>query len=201
MMTLPATYHEVIGAEALAFARQWIARMREGDFLNLGCAPLHPDAGRRLLRRLIKHYALHDAASMLQIAEIAAYWDDADIALRELIQEFHNRHQPLPAYLVTYNDRIIAGYAPTRPRGRKKASNFLQDFCLVYLIVELTGKFGLSARRYQYGKRRRESACSIVATAAAEAGLHRGAEAAVQKLWDRFEPIVVRAGLAEIIRN
>jgi hypothetical protein len=200
-MTLPVTYHEVIEAEALGFARQWIAQMCEGDFLNLGCAPLHPDAGRRLLRRLIKHYALHDAPSMLQIVEIADQWDEADIALRELIQEFHNQYQPLPAYLVTYNDRIIAGYTPIRPRGRKKASHFLQDFVLAYLIVELHERFGLKPTRYRWGKKGRLSACSIIATAAAESGLHRGSEASIEKIWQRFEPIVVRAGLAEIIRN
>jgi hypothetical protein len=201
MTQLPATYVKAVEVEALAFARDWIARMREGDFIDLGCAPLSPEAGRRLLRRLIQHYALLDARSMLAITEIAEHWDDAHIAICDLILDFNNRHEPMPVFLENYNARIIAGHVSARPRGRKKATNFLQDFCLVYLIVELMGKFGLAARRYQYGKKRRESACSIVATAAAESGLHRGAEAAVQKLWDRFEPIVVRAGLAEIIRN
>jgi hypothetical protein len=33
-MTLPATM-----AEALAFAREWIARMRQGNFMGLGGTP------------------------------------------------------------------------------------------------------------------------------------------------------------------
>ena len=195
------TYEEANAAAALAFARQRIALFSDGDFANLGCAPLHPDAGRRLVRRLIQHYALLDAASMLEITEMARYWDEADIALRDLIHEFINRQQPLPAHLAAYNGRIVVGYVPTRPRGRKKASNLLQDFAFVYLIVELGEKFGLKPTRYQTGKKSHASACSIVAQAAAEAGLHRGAEGAIQKIWERFEAIVVRIGMAEIIRN
>jgi hypothetical protein len=198
---LPATYHELIEAQALAHARQRMARMLEGDFLELGCPPLHPDGGRRLVHRLIQQYALTDAPSMLAITQLAECWDEADQALRDLILEYTNRGAPLPAFLATFNARILKGYSPGHARARKKVTNFLQDFALVYLIVELRVLFGLNPTRYQAGKKRRASCCSIIAQAAAEAGLHRGAEGALQKLWERFEPIVTRIDMEQIIRN
>jgi len=71
-------------------------------------------------------------------------------------------------------------FRPARAAGRRPAT-FLRDFFLVYLIVELTEKFGLKPRRNQLGKKRRASACSIAAIAAAQTGLHRGGEGAMQK--------------------
>jgi hypothetical protein len=128
-MPLPPDYWEAVEAGALVVARDFIGRMKEGDFLNLGCAPLHPDAGRRLLRRLIQRYALNDSSAMLQVTEIAEQWDDAHIAICELIHEFHNRGKPLPAYLATYNDRIIAGYVPAKPQGRKRQPTGCRTLC------------------------------------------------------------------------
>jgi hypothetical protein len=45
-MTLPATM-----AEALAFAREWIARMRQGNFMGLGGTPLDAITGHAFARR------------------------------------------------------------------------------------------------------------------------------------------------------
>jgi hypothetical protein len=202
MTTLPITYEAAIEGEALTFARERITHFQSGDFCNLGCPVTHPDAGRRLLRRILQHWALSSAESMLQLTELAtAGWDEADIAARGLIQEFHNRGEAVPAYLATYNDRLLSGFVPIRPRGQKKATNFLLDFFLVYLIVELTEKFGLKPRRNQLGKKRRASSCSIIANAAAQTGLHRGSEGAIQKIFDRLEPIVHRIDLPRIVRN
>ena len=127
-MTLPVTYQAVIETQALTFAHETIAHFQSGDFCNLGCPITHPDAGRRLLRRMINHYAMSSAPAMLTAAELASQWDEADIALRELILEFNNRHEPLPAFLATHNAKILAGYVSPRPRGRKKASNLPARF-------------------------------------------------------------------------
>jgi hypothetical protein len=155
-MTLPVTYQAATETQALTFARERITHFQSGDFCNLGCPVTHPDAGRRLLRRMIGHYAMSSAPAMLTAAEMASEWDEADIALRELILEFTNRHEPLPAFLATHNARILAGYVPPCPRSRKKATNFLLDFFLVYLIVELTEKFGLKPR---LGRQRDGAGC------------------------------------------
>jgi hypothetical protein len=198
-MTLPVT---LVEAEALEFARDWIARGREGDFLGLGYSPLHPDAGRAFLRRMIRQYALGPDRQMLTIIDCArAGWDDADLVLRDLILEYTNRGEPLPAFLATYNAEIVTGRIIPRPRGRKRAANLLQDISIVTLVLELIERFGLKPTRYQAGSKRRPSACSVAAGAMAESGLHRGDERAIQQIWLRYAPAVLPGSRAEIILN
>jgi hypothetical protein len=197
-MSLPPTFIE---ADALAIARDFIARAMEGDFINLGCSALHPDAGRRLVRRLMGHYALSSSNAMLTVVELAEQWDDAHIAVCELIHEFHNSGERLPAYLATYNDRIIAGYVPAKPRGRKKASNLLQNFIFAYLIVLLQNRCGLLPTRSPAAKQLKPCGCSVAAQVAAEAGLYRGDYEAMKKIWQQFKPIAERIGMAEIVGN
>jgi hypothetical protein len=197
---LPATYAEANEAAARAFARERIAAGSEGDFCNLGCSALDPAAGRRLARRLLQHCALLNAGSMLSIVELAAVWEEADMAMRELIQEFHNRGEALPAYLAHYNDKILAGFVPSRQRGPKKVGQFVQNFILAFVILELREKFGIRPTRSRDGYKLRASGCSIVAAAAAEAGLSRGAEAAFEKIWQHYAPIFDRIDAAVIAR-
>jgi hypothetical protein len=204
-MTLPATYQGAIESQALAFAIDWLGiRRQEGvdNFLNLDCAPLDPEAGHRLVRRLLQHCAMGDDRAMSTITELARVWDEADIAMRNLIIELNANHQPLPVFLEAYNARIVAGFVTKRARGRKKATHFLQDFVLALLIVLVRAKFpGFKETRYQGGKKLRASYCSIVAGAAAAVGLNRGDEGAIQQIWRRWQPIIDRAGLEQIIVN
>jgi len=205
MMILPTTYAEATEAQALAFAINWLAvRKQEGveNFLNLNCAPLHPEAGRRLLRRLLQHCAMGDDKAMSGITELARVWDDADIAMRGLIIELNAIHRPLPVFLEAYNARIAAGFVTKKPRGRKKATHFLQDFILALLVVLVRARFpGFKETRYQGGKKLRASYCSIVAAAAVAVGLNRGDEGAIQQIWRHWQPIIDRAGLEQIIVN
>lgn len=116
-MTLPATWIE---ASALQYAVEFIAACQQGDFLNLGCAPLHSDAGRALLRRFLKHYACQHAFNMdTLVASAQAGWEDADIALRQLIADHVDRGEPLPSVLAAYNVRLInpSMARPQKPRG------------------------------------------------------------------------------------
>jgi hypothetical protein len=186
MTNLPAT---LIEAEALAFAREWIARCREGDFLGLGYAPLDKAAGHAFARRMIKGYALLHPLNMTEVADAArAGSDDADLALRELAAEMLDRGQPLPSVLASYTVEVLHPRLP-RLRGQKKAANLLQDVSVVALIMTLVERFGLSPRRNPASNH--PSACSIAATALSEAGLHRGSEEGIRKIWRRYSPSVV----------
>jgi hypothetical protein len=100
---------------------------------------------------------------------------DADIVLRELIVEYSNRPGGPPPFLAFYigqmaSDRGVA----RRPSGRKKATNIVQDLFIVVLIIDLVERFDLKPTRWKIGDERPPAACSIVAAAMAEAGMHRG---------------------------
>jgi hypothetical protein len=199
-INLPATYADGVEVEALAFARKWIASCREGNFIDLGVAPLHPEAGRAFTRRLVKQYALMHPFNMDEIVKCAeAGWDDADIALRELVAEYVDRGEAMPAVLAAYNVRLInPNYVqPTKPHGKKKADNILKDMVVVTLVMELITRFPLEPTRFQLGRKRKHSACSIAADVTTEAGLHRGGEAAIQKIWSRYQKAVLPGRAAE----
>lgn len=197
MTNLPATLDDE--AEMFAFAREWIARFREGNFMDLGLA------GHAFVRHLIKQIALMHQFNMDEIVKAAnAGWDEADIALRELISEYAQRHEPPPAalaaYLISYSNPNYV--RPTRSRGQKKASNIVRDIVFVTLIVELIERFPaseLKPTRFQLGRKRQHSACSIVASVLAEAGLYRKGEEAIQKIWKRYSPAVLPGTVAEAL--
>jgi hypothetical protein len=183
---------------ALAFARQFIASMQEGEFMGLGCTALHPDAGHRICRYIMKAYAGRDdvfgGAAMLRMMDYArAGWDDADIALREMILDYNRRHEPLPPFLETYNAEIVLGLTDPTARGQPgtpRAANLVQDLILMTLMMELVNRFGLKPTTFYYAARR-PSAASVAARAAAECGLHRGGADAMAKIWQRYAHAVV----------
>jgi hypothetical protein len=162
---------------------------------------LHPEAGRAFLRRLMKQAALGNAFAMDDLVAVAdAGWDDADIALRELIAEFVNRNEPLPAVLAAYNIRALNPSRAPRARGPKPATNTLQDITIITLLTELVERFHLRPTRYQLGRRTRSSACSIASVALTEAGLHRGGEKAIQQIWGHYKSSgVVRGSRVETL--
>ena len=53
MQTLPATFAE---AEAVQFARHWLANVSEAAFLDSGHPSLDPAAAHWFVRRIIKQY-------------------------------------------------------------------------------------------------------------------------------------------------
>ena len=201
MTNLPATWEGAVEREALAFARDWIARCQEGDFGD-GYAPLHPEAGRAFVRRLLKIGAQMSPFNMDNLVELAkAGWDDADVALRDLIAEINNRYEPLPAILAAYNIWLINPRAPQprTPKGRKKATNILADIGVATLIMTLIERFPLNPTRSHIGRKRNASACSIAWLTLTEAGLHRGGEEAVQQVWKRYAPTIMPGSRAEAI--
>jgi hypothetical protein len=183
MMTLPATVDE---AEAMEFARAWVARANSGDFLGLGCSLLDPECGPRFLRRLMRTIWKSSAHDQLILIELArAGWDDADAVLLDLIFELTNAGQPLPAFLATYNAWRQTERRAPRPRGRKKATNFMADVALVGLAIDIVERFGLRPTRNHVSPR--PSACSVVARVVRPMG-----ERAMEKLWHKYAPIITR---------
>ena len=199
MINLPTTYTEAVEAEALAFAREYVARSREGNFLDLGYPLLHPEVSKAFAQRMIR-MALCDADIMLQIID-AAYlgWRDGRDALDNLILDLINAHQPLPSFLAEYNARRLKGTLPPRLRGGQKSSNILQDMFIVTLIMELIERFEMLPHRRQTGRKRKPSYCSIVNAAMTEAGLHRGGERAIEAVWDRYKASVLPGSRAEAV--
>jgi hypothetical protein len=197
-MTKPANvlqlgdFHEAREAAARAYAREFIANVKQGEFIGLGCELTHPDAGHRLLRRLMSQWSAHSSAmQQFMLVEVAlAGWKDAEIVCNDLIDEYTNRHEPLPSFLAYYNAKVRRGYVAPRPPGQDKADNIMLDMLAVTLVMELVA-MGLKEHRNQVGRKRRASACSIVAEEMAAAGLHRGGEEAVWKIWKRYRPAVV----------
>jgi hypothetical protein len=187
---LPATFADGIEIEARALAREWVARAQTGDFIGLGCAPAHPEAGQRFVRRLMAMGA-NESSFMFALVEFAlAGWSDAIAVVDGLISEHVNYFQPLPAFLAYYDQKIRAGHRAQRPRGPKRTNNFMLEILVVTLVMEML-TLGFKEYRYQLGRKRRPSACSIVAEALTEAGLHRGGERAVMEIWRRHKPKVL----------
>jgi hypothetical protein len=189
-MTLPATFVE---AETRLFARRLIAACRDADLFNTGRGAFDPQAGRAFLHTMMKKIALTTPEGMLWIIECArAGWNDADAALRQLFLDFTNCGERVPTFLATYAAEVVNRRAARAPPGRAPVAYFVQDMFVVILIAELVARFNLKATR-NVTARRHPSAASIVADAMAEAGLHRGAEKAINVVWGRYGRYATRA--------
>jgi hypothetical protein len=122
-------------------------------------------------------------AALLALIDFAdAGWDDAHLALTQMITEYLHRGEKMPPFLATYAARVLNRRAPG-PVGPKPATHFVADLVICMLMAELITRFSLKPTRYS---KRRPSAASITAQALAEAGLHRGTEAAIEKVWKRW---------------
>jgi hypothetical protein len=185
VVTLPASYDEAI---MMQFARDWLAAVRACDFLALG-DPFNNDAARALVRRVAANLAdLHErnAARLVDLALAGA--EEINQGLMDLIAERNAAGIPLGAALATYVN--ITGDRPPelrRPHSRPR-DNILADFIIIVLIIELMKRFPmLSLRR---SSRKKPCAFSITAAALVEAGIGRGSEEAIRKIWERYGPPV-----------
>jgi hypothetical protein len=183
-MSLPASY---LAAAAVTFARDWLATVRQvfvpGD-------PFNTETAHLLVRRTCAALAdLHErnAARIVQLALAGA--EDADQGLRDLIAERNALNVPLGPALGTYVNIIVdSPPEPRRPRGRQR-DDFLANFIICLLIIALRQRFPVL--RLRRSSSRHPSLCSIVSAALIEAGLGRGGEEAIRKIWERFGPPVV----------
>jgi hypothetical protein len=175
--------------ESLTLARQRIAEYRNvGGFRN--------DAGHVVLRDQMKVFA---AARPFNMSTLKAYaragWEDAQLALREMVAEHLGRDCKLPPQLADY---VIDEWNPNllgKPRGPKKAAHIMRDICFVAVISEVADRCGLRPTRSRGSRApvRRPSACAVVA-AAIELELpgSRGSERALEQIWERLSPWIFR---------
>jgi hypothetical protein len=184
---LPATFQE--GA-ALMFARDFIAVVRRSNWCDLG-DPFNPDAMHTLVRRTLKSLAAWHPRNAARIVEFAIHgMAEADQALRDLIAERNDSGEPLGAALATYDAIISERPSVHRNPNCRPRQSFLANFVIVVLVLELRRRFsGLPLRRNPAS--RHPSVYSVAATALTEAGLPRGGEEAIRKIWDRYGPPVV----------
>jgi hypothetical protein len=187
---LPATFVE---AEALQFARNWLATIRAADFLDSGYKPFDPAASHAFVRRSLRQIIQLHPLNAAKVVEYAVHGlHDADIVLRELIAEKIDRGEPLGAVLGAYNIRIVHPDGLHRHRGRSKVPNLIQDIMITCLVLELIERFQpLKPTRSQIGRKQSQSACGIAAIVLAEVGLHRGGEQTIQQIWRRYAPSIL----------
>jgi hypothetical protein len=191
MTKLPATLAE---AEALEYGHQFIREAREdsGVFaIVLGeMSVLDQRAGRLLTKEALKRWADRNwqgARLVVDLANDGA--GDAQDALDDLKNDYLHTYRPLPPALANY----VMG--PRPPRKKSKTANILLDAGMAALVEQLIRRFGLKPYRNRslYETPENLSACAVVAIVFAEAGLHRGGEAAVEKVWRRWGPVLMAA--------
>jgi hypothetical protein len=184
MTTLPATVTE---AEALAFAVDWLRRFQEyAD--DIGGVPLDPATEHLFAKqwcRMCAEAHVHGAEGVVELA-ITHGEPSAHEALVEIIDEKTERNEPLGAILGAYSIRLHR--RPFQPHSGPPRTTLIRSVIYSVLIVELVDRFRLHPTRRQ---RQRPSACSIVAAAAQQLGLHRGGEDAFRQVFKRTAPMFV----------
>ena len=165
-MTLPATFGEAVEAEALAFARDWIAWHR-----NNPNGIWHPDAntvyGKLWMKLCAQTSPFLEDDIVVYLAENGC--EQADLAARELIAEYTDRGEELTAVLRAYNIRLINPMRKPKQSGPAKASNLFRDLGITRWIDLDCGRLQRTNRKT---KIRPPSACSIAATALTEARIN-----------------------------
>jgi hypothetical protein len=187
VIALPASFEE---AAMLAFARDWIAVVRNVDLLGVADS-FNTEAAHRMVRRMTAVMAEEHPRNAARLVDLAlAGAEDVHQGLLDLIAEKNAAHVPLPAALATYatiiNDR--GPPVPRRPSCRPR-DEFLANFVICCLLIAIQRRFPLL--KFRRSSRRKLSACSIVADVLIEAGIGRGSEEAIRMIWERYGPPVV----------
>jgi hypothetical protein len=157
MTTLPQVPD--IEAQALAFAKDRLTEFPEG----------FPRENNRIFaREMLKDYARYTTFGMSNLMHDARCgWEDAHLALVEMIADYNRRGEMLSPQLASYNIDAHNPYLPPRSPGPKKSSTILRNIIICWIVDELVQNFGLRAVRSRTSKApvRRPSACSIMALA------------------------------------
>jgi hypothetical protein len=179
--------------QALSAARLLVQKnLQPGEFIGgtVHAAPLAPEGARPLVLAMLRRYATLSASNLMEVC----HWgregvDQAHQVLAELAAEYVNRGEPLPQILALYAAEQLHPGIGRRP-GRDRFRFFPQDVCIALLVLFLTELLPLRATRSGRSQIK-PSACSVMAVALSEAGIHRGGEAAVQKIWLRYRDMVM----------
>ena len=173
--------------EMMQFARAQVTLARNSNLF--GGNPFVDQTMHAMVRQTIKGLAeLHErnAARFVDLALAGA--EDAAEALKDLIAERNAAGLPLTGALGTF-DTILNDRPPNyrRPEGRPPV-NFLENFVIVCLIITLMRQFPRLRLRRSTAKR--PSAFSVVSAALIDAGIGRGTEEAIRKIWRDYGPPV-----------
>ena len=182
MINLPATFLE---AQALEFARDWIADQRKPNGV------FHPDAekiyGKELMKHWMRFYPSFGPDDVSYLAENGN--EQADLALRELYAEHEQKNETAPLTVRAYVIRVLNSGRKDKKPGPGKAALFVRDQGITLLVVELNKKFGLSF--FKNPASHRPTASTIAATALTKTGIGVSmGPVGVEKIWRRFGPIV-----------
>src|SRR5262245_34766204 len=150
-----------IEAQAVGYATDWLT-----EFRDLFCREIN----RIFVREMLKDYARFHPFGMSNLMHDARNgWEDAHLALGEMIVDYQRKGEQLPPQLASYCIDLLNPHLPPRLRGPNKASSITRNIVIVAVVDELVQRFGLHAVRSRSSKapRRRPSACAILALARA----------------------------------
>src|SRR5207248_10524136 len=129
MMTLPAT----IETQALAFAREHVAYVRDGKLQLWGTVPgrwFGGDDSERICQRMLTDWALVDVHNLVAAVEFArAGFELWRIILRDVIAEYQNGDRPgeMPFCLRAHAVEVTLGRHQVGRAGRHRADLLLRD--------------------------------------------------------------------------
>lgn len=181
MTTLPAT---VLEAEAVDYARQRIAYVRDGKLKLFGIWPgawFEKGESQRACRWRFCHWAMHDVTNLMDAVAFARagyeLWEDC---LRDLILEYKHRGVTMPTYLAAFDMELTREISFARRAGRRRADDMMRDLIIGMIVGMVIERFNLRPRRNPAS--RHVSACSIVAAALGLEGMSMS-ESNVEQLW------------------
>jgi hypothetical protein len=147
--------------------------------------PFGPEALHAAVKAVFKGLAQgheRDAYRTLRAATVGL--KGAHDALVELDDERSNRPPPVAAL---YRDFLSEHGAPRfRQPAAKPPANPLANFVIIALLIDLADHFPDAPM--QLSTRLRASRCSIIAEVLTEAGLGRGGESSIFKIWRTYGP-------------
>ena len=179
----------LIDPQEAAIREDALNRLRAFRVAAGGDDPFTEGAMHAQVRRWFKDIADFDERNAAYVVQMAVVgMEDAHDALAELISERGVRGEPLGPALTTYVLMLShTGPPPVRPPEGRRRENFLADHVVLYLLLYLQRQYGLKLRRGA-PTNKRPSACSIAADVLREAGVGRGGEERVRKVWERYGP-------------
>jgi hypothetical protein len=186
MTQLPATYHEALEAEALAFARDAIARSREPQ------GAFHPDSetiyAKQEMLFWMRFYPSFGPDDVVYFAEKGS--QPAHEALVELYGEYRQRREDPPVSVEAYALRVLNPARRGKNPGPGKAANFIRDIGIAELVPGLNERFGLALHKNPGSHRPTASTVAAKALTEARIGIVIGPKG-VEKIWGRFGPILI----------
>ena len=191
VMNLP-TYSQAIVLEAREATDRLVDQFKQHALFandSLSTLPaLHKDAGHELIQKMIKGIinavGANDNDVQMWLIRLANFHgvEDAHVILLEWIRDYHQKGQPLPTYLATYDDVLRDDFVSRT--GSPRSKNIAADIAICCLVFNLTQSPYCFHARSRH--RHKPSASSIVAEALADAGISRGGADGILNVWKEY---------------